>query len=286
MPTFLERYLNGQHTEVWTDLIALGDEVRKQPVLTDAQAVADETMRRARGNLEILIPRLAATGYRFGTPMIEGQLEWLNQKLARPAENPAEQLRRDMKFHEKAKWEAELKRMGTLPPLKNPLVFYPPDSEETTAEALKNIEGRAQGQGQVPLSIRAWYHHVGYVSLEGVHDVLNPRGNPVADPLVIQPVDKLYTSICYALPGKPAKLGVSPNDTRKAKPPRLPSTGEYSITLPNASADCQFEDEWRNTTFVNYLRKAFEWAGFPGWERDPNPPRDLISKLTEGLQAL
>jgi hypothetical protein len=284
MPTFLEHYLNGQHTEVWTDLIALGDEVRKDPVLTDAQAVANETMRRARQNLETLIPRLAAAGYRFGIPMIEGQLEWLNQKLAKPAENRGEQLRRDLKLQEKAKWEAELKRMGTKPPLKNPLVFYPPDSEETTAEALKNIEGRANGM--TPLSIRAWYQHVGYVSLEGVHEALNPRGNPVADPLVLKPVEKLSAAICYALLGKPAKLGVSPNDARKANPPRMPSVGQYSITLPNASADCQFEDEWRNTTFVNYLRKAFEWAGFPGWERDPNPPRDLISKLTEGLLAL
>jgi hypothetical protein len=23
-------------------------------------------------------------------------------------------------------------------------------------------------------------------------------------------------------------------------------------------------------------------AGVPGWERDPNPPRELISELTEG----
>jgi hypothetical protein len=284
VPTFLERHLNGQHAEVWEGLVALGDQVRKQPVLGEAQAVADETMRRARHNLEILIPRLAAAGYRFGLPMIEGQLEWLNQKLAKPAARPGDELRRDMKLEEKAKWEAELKRMETKPPLRNPRVFYPPDGEDTNAEILKNIEGRANGP--VPLSIRAWYQYVGYVSLEGVHELLNPRGNAVADPLVIQPVDKLYTAICYALPGKPAKLGLSPNDIRKAKPPRLPSIGEYSITLPNASADCLFEDEWRNISFVNYLRKAFEWAGFPGWERDPNPPREMISRLTEGLLAL
>jgi hypothetical protein len=53
MPTFLDRYLNGQQTEVWTDLIAIGDEVRKEPILTDAQAVADETMRRVRRNSDI-----------------------------------------------------------------------------------------------------------------------------------------------------------------------------------------------------------------------------------------
>jgi len=284
MATFLERYLNGQSAEVWSDLVALGDQVRKEPVLSEAQAVANETMRRARHNLEVLIPRLANAGYRFGIPMIEGQLEWLNDKLARPAESAGEKLRREMKLEEKAKWEAELKRIGTMPPLKNPQIFYPPDSDKTVASEFKNIEGRAKGP--VPLSIRAWHQHVGYVSLEGAHDVLNPRGNPIADPLVIKPIDKLYTAICYALPDKPAKLGISPNDARKAKPPRLPSIGEYSITLPNASADCPFEDEWRGTTFVNYLRKAFEWAGFPGWERDPNPPRELIAKLTDGLLPL
>ena len=37
---------------------------------------------------------------------------------------------------------------------------------------------------------------------------------------------------------------------------------------------------------VNYLRRTFEWGGFPGWARDTNPPRDLIAKLTEGLLSL
>src|SRR5271168_744593 len=80
MPTFLERYLNGQHVEVWNDLIALGDEVRKEPVFTDAQAVADETMRRARRNLEILIPRLYETARHHddAVPIGDGQGAGLN----------------------------------------------------------------------------------------------------------------------------------------------------------------------------------------------------------------
>ena len=289
MPTFLERYMSGEHVEVWADLVTMGDRVRQEPVLGDAQAVADETMRRARQNIETLIPRLAEAGYRFGVPMIENQLEWLNHKLASPKETRGGQLYHDIKRQEKAKWEAKLKKTQTEPPLGNPRVFYPAEAsafyaEDRTATYLKLIEGRAKGP--VPLSIRTWYRHVGYVSLEGAHEVLNPRGNPVADPLVIKSVDRLYAAICCALPGKPAKLGMSANDNRKAKPPRLPSIGEYSITLPNASADWQFEDEWRNTTFVNYLRKAFEWAGFPGWERDPSPPREMISRLREGLLPL
>ena len=66
MSTYLERYLNDEYAEVWADLIGLGDEVRQKSVLLDAETVANETMRRARHNLEILLPRLAATGYRFG----------------------------------------------------------------------------------------------------------------------------------------------------------------------------------------------------------------------------
>ena len=49
------------------------------------------------------------------------------------------------------------------------------------------------------------------------------------------------------------------------------------------SADVELRNLWRPITFVAYLRSAFEWGGFPGWERDPSPPRDLIAQLTEGL---
>jgi hypothetical protein len=50
---------------VWDELVALGDGVREEPVFTNTVAVANETMRRVRKNVEILIPRLAAKGYQF-----------------------------------------------------------------------------------------------------------------------------------------------------------------------------------------------------------------------------
>jgi hypothetical protein len=84
MPTFEQRYLNGQCVEVWNDLIALGDKVRDKSILPDAQAVADETMRRARQNLEMLIPRLAEVGYRFAAPALERQLARIEKTLANP----------------------------------------------------------------------------------------------------------------------------------------------------------------------------------------------------------
>ncbi|WP_310582038.1 hypothetical protein, partial [Deinococcus sp.] len=62
MHSFLERYLDGEHEQVWADLAALGAGVRSLDVLADAEAVAYETMHRARDNVDELIVRLTAMG--------------------------------------------------------------------------------------------------------------------------------------------------------------------------------------------------------------------------------
>jgi hypothetical protein len=64
-PSHLDRYRTGEHTEVWAELIALGPAVRQEPLLSDALAVARETMHRVRENIEQLIPRLEHTHYQF-----------------------------------------------------------------------------------------------------------------------------------------------------------------------------------------------------------------------------
>jgi hypothetical protein len=305
MPTFLERYLKGECTEVWADLIGLGDQVRQKPILGDAEDVAQETMRRARQNLEVLVPRLAAVGYRFAAPALERRLEKVTKILAEPkwnsyvlkqrelavakgtapasildpAMNPVPEARLIPYRNEKAALEAELERMRTMPPLNNPRVYYEP--ERQTKTYLKDMEKVAKGP--IPLSLRAWYQQVGYVSFMGSHEVLNPEGSAIADPLVINSVDEISKSLGVGRQGDKITLIVSPNDLRKAD---VSSPIRYSVTIPNAAADWPFEKEWRGTYFVDYLRRAFQWAGFPGWERDPNPPRETISKLTEGLLPL
>jgi hypothetical protein len=309
MQTYLERYLNGECAEVWADLTGLGGKVRRKSFLLDAEAVADETMRRARQNLEILIPRLAAVGYRFAAPALERRLEHVSRTIAvpklgpyvrrqielaiaagkadasalDPANNKALQLNLITYREEKAALEAELKRMKALPPLENPRVFYEP--ERQTHKYLKLMEQR--GAGPIPMSLRAWYKHVGYISFMGSHEVLNPPGNAIADPLVVVSLPDFYKSLCYADPGDKKRVALSPDDLGKAglpkRTPSLDSPLEYKITIPNAAADFKFENEWHATHFVEYLRRALQWAGFPGWERGPNPPREWISKLTEGL---
>jgi hypothetical protein len=60
--SYLERYQAGEHEQVWAELYALGTAVREEPLYGDALAVARETMRRARYNIETLIPRLQTLG--------------------------------------------------------------------------------------------------------------------------------------------------------------------------------------------------------------------------------
>jgi hypothetical protein len=56
----------------------------------------------------------------------------------------------------------------------------------------------------------------------------------------------------------------------------------YGIKVPSSGADARFED-WHKTSFVNYLRIAFQWGGFPGWERYSQRPEKEIAYLQEGL---
>lgn len=85
MASYLDRYVGGEYEAVWTELCALGEHVRAEPVLSDAQAVAREMMRRVRLNVEMLIQRLASLGYAFAAdpanpgdaPVIRGEDESL-----------------------------------------------------------------------------------------------------------------------------------------------------------------------------------------------------------------
>jgi hypothetical protein len=70
MNSFFERYRQGDRRQVWRELVALGDQVRAEPILSDAYAVATETMARVRKNLEVLVERLRSMGYKFRDPYL------------------------------------------------------------------------------------------------------------------------------------------------------------------------------------------------------------------------
>jgi len=67
MGTWLDRYRRNPGPQVWAEMTALGEDIRKDAEwLSDATAVARETMRRARRNVELLVELLPSIGYEFG----------------------------------------------------------------------------------------------------------------------------------------------------------------------------------------------------------------------------
>ncbi len=87
MPTYLERYQNGEHEQVWAELTALGEQVRQEHILPDALAVARETMSRVRENCERIISRLQSIGYEF-----DAEYDYPPAGLQPPPKNAQQQI--------------------------------------------------------------------------------------------------------------------------------------------------------------------------------------------------
>jgi hypothetical protein len=265
--------------------------VREEPIYSDGLAVARETMRRARYNIEVLITRLEQTGYQFGY-----------------AELPVE-----------PEFAATQPAVLRLP-------------ERNIHQTLARLESSV---GPLPLSLYAWYEHIGEVNFvgkaptawkpagfkpevykqfvgplpEGVSadiytfydehpDLLGAYGPWWLDPLqVISPGDQfdwyadwkaehdaymLLSEAARARLGEDAEqfaIEIAPDADFKFDTGGLDA---YEMTVPNRAADGLLLNEWHNTTFVGYLRTCFRWAGLPGLEMCRNPPEELAS-LTEGL---
>ena len=62
---YLDRYLHGEHEQVWSELQELGEAVRQEPAYSEARLVADETMRRVGRNCERIVERLRSLEYHF-----------------------------------------------------------------------------------------------------------------------------------------------------------------------------------------------------------------------------
>jgi hypothetical protein len=346
MPTFLQRYQAGDHRRVWADLEALGDAVREKRDLVDAQAVANETMKRVRHNAEVVVARLESLGYQFDShagsigDMLEGMqrgmeqtdryAEFVRQNPSKPDCNfpefqaVLEPLRRQRETLEAQRLAAREKlnalekqiRERGCESAKTSAIKAP---SPTVADEIAEIEEWAGGP--LPLSLRAWCEIVGSVSLVGTHPALSfeaerqtpmmfinpdfhrdaagevaklraagvkattvletPPRPPFADPLEIAcSLDQQEPYDMDEDEGFGRRLILGRDDELKAGISGLRDL--YGIEVPSSGADALFED-WHKTSFVNYLRIAFQWGGFPGWERYSQRPEKEIAHLREGL---
>ena len=250
-----ERYLAGEHCEVWRELGALGAEIRSDRYAADALAVAYATMRRVSGNIRTIVERLREIGYEFDIESVNrdkvinfGVARWNLWVGARDQQRPA------------------------------PLMPPP----QRTAD-WKRLERDA---GELPISLRAWYEIVGSVTLLGKHPVLSPGdATLLPDPLVVVPLSQVVRAWDDSPPDvgteeQPFAADLAPDAVSKAHG----GGRSYSIVLPAVGMDALLRNERHGLPFADYLRLALRWGGFPGFEAATQRPGE-IDFLTEGLLA-
>lgn len=293
MTTFLERYQQGERETVWAELVALGEKVREEPYLSDAQAVARETMTRARTNVERIYERLQAIQYHFEFPQ--------RAFVPPPADVRAqldefESLIGVLPLSLRAWCEivGEVNFMGTYPMLS----YYAPsvtpnfmsifesgilESEEWKAKSKKYglpeispvftdfMKQRLQREKQRPS-----YN-------------LGPDAQVTADPLVVEALDALtfdeyetWQEDHDGMAGDDAdfRISIAPDIFHKSN---ISGAGGYDIVLPNPAADAPLLEEDHHTTFVNYLRLSFQWGGFPGLADEAKRDQDILDRLKADL---
>ncbi len=299
---FYSRYQAGEFREVWMDLAALGDAVWLDPIAADVLAVCFETMHRAKTNIEILVGALQAEGYDFHTAVYspywrrsQRMREWVEShdesaqlvvaSMQEPLTKLPEPVRSQMNAERKRRLPSAMEtarhfrdhRLGIVRPLEP----FPPG---VARGWLRKITSPA---GDLPLSLRAWYSTIGCVNLVGRHPEVSPPGLE-SDPLFVAPI-KCVVDACEAWQEDyagakerpPFRVPISPS--RSVKDGSSAEGDHYVITLPRATLDAVIENEPHGLGFVDYLRLAFEWGGFPGDADMPDKAPALIYRLKDRL---
>lgn len=298
-----DRYVAGEFRQAWADLEAQREAVWYDPLAGDALAVAFETTHRARMNVGTLVTRLEEAGYEFcstafspywRTSDADSAMADMNERvetemieaLQMPRILPPELECQREQLAIRDRWSidnamaratyARERRMGIVRPTMAP--------HNATATWIKRVAGRA---GQIPLSLRAWHIGSGGVNLVGCHPEIAPAGVE-CDPLFVAPF-QFVLDLCQAWEEEgadveyppPFQMPISPHRTAKARG----DVGAplYAVTLPATGIDAVIENEGHDLSFVDYLRLAFKWGGFPGYARMPAKAPKLIASLREGL---
>ena len=148
------------------------------------------------------------------------------------------------------------------------------DPSSDTEAKIKHLESIA---GEAPLSLKAFWKTVGSVSLVGCKE-----GWPeYADPLFVASIDDnievidewdAFRKECDDHANDPFMLFISPDEDQKDN---CEGSQFYNILLPCKTVDGMINDAPSETTFIDYLREAFEAKGFPGLEEIPKELKDL-----------
>lgn len=175
--------------------------------------------------------------------------------------------------------------------------FCPPEEN-----VKRNLEELWKRGVYVPVSLQAWLIEVGCVDFCGTHpdwprtgcagiyDDQSDETEPwYTDPLVIDVSTKTMLEDLEEYP--PPKEGdffsncieIAPDDTTKAN---ISGGGPISISSAAPRFDNVLVGQHGSLTLLSYLRHAFSWGGFPGFDYITNAPTEMIHRLTHDLTRL
>ncbi len=259
MPTYLDRYLAGEHEQVWDELLALGAAVREQPLYADALAVARETMRRARFNVETIVGKLRKNGYIFES--YRPYRKATSVDIARIT-------------------ELEI-RVGLLP---------------LSVRAWYELVSAVDLGGSHPDWPRHnWYVPEQMWNSLLEKEEVGMRGkftNLISTPLkmlessVLNVTDFYFDEYGEMNNDGGSRIGLI-IDSANGEAWRINGGAVPDIIAPDLSTDGRFRyPDWHLApTFVGYLRKCFRWGGFPGFANvdESLRPTAMLAELTDGL---
>ncbi|WP_425396907.1 hypothetical protein [Aeoliella sp.] len=171
--------------------------------------------------------------------------------------------------------------------------YVPPPNDATKwADDLANLGV------YLPISYRAFQEVVGSVNLMGTdnswpksgYSGVGPSETWETDPLVVEG-DKNYilneledwsnwTKEKEPSEHFPFTVSFAPDDLHKANISGGPA---YAIPVSRPSVDCLVLHERHCMSFVAYLRNAFQWGGFPGFELIQNAPEGFLAEMRRDL---
>lgn len=247
MPRYLQRYLAGDHIQVWDEFRQLGTVSPQSPSCDDVWPVVVETMKRVRANLETVVERLRDDNYEFidttGPPI----------RLGVPLATP------DNESLEFLNWLDGL--TGPLPLVLRAWLEHVGDVN------FLGVHQAWLGKGMLtdPMVVEFEFRHC----IESID----------AREYYREELEEWYD--CGGEEEGRFRISFAPDALHKVN---ISGGGPYGIMVPDDNVDGIVAINNRQMYFVDYLRECLAWGGFPGFANiEKGRDAGRLARLAEGL---
>ncbi len=147
----------------------------------------------------------------------------------------------------------------------------------------------------VPIALQAWLIEVGGVDFRGTHPDWPRTGYAGMRDHDATEYEPWYTDPLHIKVSPQSILGnlsendpqagieIAPDIITKAN---IGGAGPISISSAEPRFDSVLVGQLGSLTLLSYLRYAFAWGGFPGFDYIPDAPAEMLAELTQGLTRL